>query len=247
MNLDEEMHEIDPVELEQERDIAAELTWARELEREDSVVYDDDRFLEWLAQDARSRARRVDDWNEQRVREHADRMRARVLAERLGIQRIEGERIRKPADVPGPVSKVLDRAAEAHCAVSADLGVAAGVGHELWDLACDEWVELPRDIPRGRYVALTVKGDSMLPLLHSGDVVLVRIGQACASDRVVVARRPEEGHVVKRVGRIGRTRVELLSLNEEFSPISIPRQSDLIVGTVVARWCSHFGLEKRTA
>lgn len=247
MNLDEDMHAIDPEELERERDVATALAWFHEIAQGDAAAYQDDRFVEWLARDARTRARRTVDWTDERVRQLADGMRARVLAAQLGVRSLEGDRVIRSADPQGPVLKVLDRAAEMHCAVSADLGVAAGAGNELWDLDCDEWVQLPTDIPRGRYVALTVKGDSMLPLLHSGDVVLVRISQACATDSVVVARRPEDGHVVKRVGRIGRTRVELLSLNEGFAPISIPRQSDLIVGTVIARWCAHASPNERVA
>jgi hypothetical protein len=41
------------------------------------------------------------------------------------------------------------------------------------------------------------------------------------------------------VGRLSRRAIELRSLNPEFATFSIPRESALIVGTVVMRWCAH--------
>jgi phage repressor protein C with HTH and peptisase S24 domain len=55
----------------------------------------------------------------------------------------------------------------------------------------------------------------------------------------VVARRPEEGYVVKAVGRLSRRAIQLRSLNPEFATFSIPRENALIVGPVVMRWCEH--------
>jgi phage repressor protein C with HTH and peptisase S24 domain len=79
----------------------------------------------------------------------------------------------------------------------------------------------------------------MLPLLHSGDVILVRLGPEVARDTVVVARRGDDGFVVKRVGRVSRASVELLSLNPAFPPVRIRRDADSVAGTVVMRWCAH--------
>lgn len=121
-----------------------------------------------------------------------------------------------------------------------ELGVAAGVGRELWDEPCERWIELPQTLAAGhKYVALTVSGNSMEPALHAGDVVLVSVGTSVRRDSMVVARRPEEGYVVKAVGRLSRRAIELRSLNPEFAAFSIPRDDALIVGTVVMRWCSH--------
>jgi phage repressor protein C with HTH and peptisase S24 domain len=64
----------------------------------------------------------------------------------------------------------------------------------------------------------------------------VQLGTPLARDTVIVARRPGEGYVVKRVGRLRRTSIELLSLNPDFPPIIIPRDERLIVGKVVMRW-----------
>jgi len=116
-----------------------------------------------------------------------------------------------------------------------DLRVAAGVGRELWDEVCDAWVELPPGLPRGRYVALTVSGDSMTPLLHDGDVILVQPRAKVIRDSVIVARRLEDGYVVKHVARVGRTEWELASLNPAYAPFTIARDPALVVGTVIAR------------
>jgi phage repressor protein C with HTH and peptisase S24 domain len=148
------------------------------------------------------------------------------------------QRERAPA-VRGRVAEVLEAAARQGAAPRMDLRVAAGVGRELWDEECESWVELPEGTPAGRYLALAVAGESMTPLLHPGDVVLVRVGPELVRDTVIIARHPENGYVVKRVGRVAGEQVELLSLNADFAPMRIPRDERLVLGTVVARWCSH--------
>lgn len=119
------------------------------------------------------------------------------------------------------------------------LGVAAGIGRELWDEPVDAWVELPDDVPPGPHVALTVRGASMTPLLHDGDTLLVRLGSNVAVGDVVVARRPEHGYVVKRVARVSRASLVLASDNAAFSDVTLPHDPALIVGVVVLRWCTH--------
>jgi SOS-response transcriptional repressor LexA len=55
----------------------------------------------------------------------------------------------------------------------------------------------------------------------------------------VLARVPDAGYVVKRVGRVTRVELELQSLNDAFPPIVVPRDAHTVVGTVVLRWCPH--------
>jgi phage repressor protein C with HTH and peptisase S24 domain len=141
--------------------------------------------------------------------------------------------------VEGPVVAALDAASGLRCAPALDLGVAAGVGRELWDEPCSTWVELPEQVPDGRYVALTVAGESMEPLLHGGDTILVKLGPALAKGAVIVARRPDDGYVVKRVGALTARSIELESLSPGYAPMRIPRRTDLVLGTVVLRWCEH--------
>jgi len=190
-------------------------------------------FREWLARDARAGQRSAERRaTEARAERFARRVQALVLARQLGVTAVShGPVVHEPR---------RDGAVHERLAPWPELGVAAGVGRELWDEPCERWVELPRTLATGgKYVALTVSGSSMEPALHAGDVVLVSVGGGVRRDSVVVARRPEEGYVVKVVGRLTRRAIELRSLNPEFATFSIPRDDALIVGTVVMRWCAH--------
>jgi len=120
-----------------------------------------------------------------------------------------------------------------------ELGIAAGVGRELWDEPVSSWVEMPPHMPPGEYVALKIVGNSMAPLMHTGDTVLVRIGADIRCDTVIVARHPDDGYVCKRVRRLTRNVIELSSLEPGRPIIRIPRTAESIVGTVILVWCRH--------
>ena len=168
-------------------------------------------------------------------------VRGRVAALGRGIRRIDHapEAVR-PA-LAGPLAPMVDAAREIQAAPLVELGVAAGTGRELLDEPCDAWVALPADLPAGRYVALRVVGDSMIPLLHSGDVVLVDLGGTVHPGAVAVARHPEHGYVVKRVGRTERQAISLVSLNPAYPPLELLRGvgAATLIGPVVLRWCAH--------
>lgn len=127
--------------------------------------------------------------------------------------------------------EVVDRAV-----VVPGLAIAAGAGLELWDVECGTTVDVPEDVPRGRHVALRVSGDSMEPLIHSGDLVLVRIDDRAVPGTVVVARDPEHGYVVKEVGRLTATEIELRSLNPAYPVLRVAHGAGTVLGTVVLRW-----------
>ncbi|HEX2780532.1 MAG TPA: S24 family peptidase [Gemmatimonadaceae bacterium] len=202
------------------------------------LVEPDPRFLDWQAAELRAR-RRPTLAAEARADARARRLGAAALGARFGVRCVPDAPVAQPAPVAGTLSRVINPAAEAGCAPRLELGIAAGAGRVLWDEPCDSWLSIPDDLPRGRYVALTVKGDSMLPLLHSEDVVLVKIGSEVARDSIVVARRPDDGYVVKRVGRVGPASIELLSLNPDFPTTLVERAEGTVAGTVVLRWCQH--------
>ena len=202
------------------------------------VLDPDPRFLEWQAADLRSR-RRPTAAAELRADARARHLIDRTLGRRFGVRCLTAGPSTCSPPVVGVLAHVLTPACDAGFAPRLELGIAAGVGRALWDEPCDSWIAIPDDLPRGRYVALTVKGDSMLPLLHSDDVVLVRIGSETARDAIVVARRPDDGYVVKRVGRVSPASIELLSLNPDFEPLLIERGEGTVAGTVVLRWCTH--------
>jgi len=71
--------------------------------------------------------------------------------------------------------------------------------------------------------------------------VLVRVGGKIEAGTVVIARHPEDGYVCKKVRRVKRHAIELESLKAGLPLITIPREPDLIVGTVVLVWCEHTG------
>ena len=81
----------------------------------------------------------------------------------------------------------------------------------------------------------------MEPLIHTGDTVLVRVGDTLARDTVVVARDIDGGYVVKRVARLRPRSIELASLNPEYPAMRIARVPGSVLGTVLLRWCSHGG------
>jgi phage repressor protein C with HTH and peptisase S24 domain len=81
----------------------------------------------------------------------------------------------------------------------------------------------------------------MEPLIHTGDTVLVRVGDKLARDTVVVARDIDGGYVVKKVGRLRARSIELESLNVAYPPMRIARVPGSVLGTVLLRWCGHGG------
>jgi len=226
---------------EREMDVLAHLAARAGEQRLDPGDASNAAFHEWLARDARAGQRSAErSATEARAERFARRMQAIVLGRQLGVAMVhEGPVVHEPRN--GAPTTVRDRLVP-----WPELGVAAGVGRELWDEPCERWVELPDSLATGsKYVALTVSGSSMEPALHAGDVVLVSVGGRVRRDSMVVARRPEEGYVVKAVGRLTRRAIELRSLNPEFATFSIPRDDALIVGTVVMRWCAHEGERAR--
>ena len=199
------------------------------------------RALEWLARDARlaqtPAARQRDEaaaatFANAVLTRHAT---ARAIA-RAAVRRLDVAAVERAAPDAAPVELAVTLAQAVHHAPLVELRVAAGHGRALWAQPCDRWVALPDDLPPGRYLALGVAGDSMEPLIADGDTVLVRLGELAASGAVVVARRDDDEYVVKQVGAVSATAIELRSLNAAFAPVRVPRAPGVVLGTVVARW-----------
>lgn len=208
------------------------------------------RFLEWAGRDAAERAH-----GEQRRSTGSVRERAAAAPggrtppggrtnEVRTVRRVDHGPTYVHPSVRGPVSRILDSARRERAAPLVELGVAAGAGRELWDEPSDVWVALPPPpgLPDRRYVALRVVGDSMLPLLHSGDIVLVDLDGEATPGGVVVARHGERGgggYIVKRVGGRTATTMELTSLNPAYPSAHVPLDPGYLLGPVVLRWCEH--------
>jgi SOS-response transcriptional repressor LexA len=207
-----------------------------ELQRADSPAYQDPRFIAWLTErgvldkellgpaQIKSLSRRIVAGLD------ANRLRVLTPAQMPDVRRL---------DEPGPASAIIDEASTRHESALIDLDVAAGSGRALWDVECELCIPLPAELPRGRHLALKVSGESMEPLVHTGDVIVVRLGIDVERDTVVVARGQDDGYVVKRVGKVSRRSLELLSLNPAFPPLHVPRVANVVLGTVVLRWSDH--------
>ena len=222
-----------------EEEVLVELAACAEMYRADSPYYADERLVGWLDQELNAPHRASAGWSAVQIRDAAARMRAKVEGARLKVRLVGGRPQTERPAFGGMVAQVLGEASALRSAPQLDLGVAAGAGRDLWDESCEVWVRVPDDAPPGQYVSLSVVGESMDPLLHTGDSVLVRVDPNVVRDTVILARLPEGGYVVKRVGKLTRTRLELLSLNPAFAPITVPREANTVLGTVILRWCPH--------
>lgn len=224
-------------EAEFERDRLVRLAARAEMRRPDSAFYEDDRFIAWLGREMCARRAM------RRSREEAeDDEMARRIWERIAVKWIAPAGpipLAQPALVDSPMTAAVDEARRYGCTPQWDLAVAAGTGRALWDEPCESWVKLPAGTPPGRCVALRVAGDSMAPAIHSGDVILVRLGADLVRGEIVVARDIDDGYVVKRVGRAVGLDIELESLNPDYGPITIPYDASRVLGSVIMRWCDH--------
>jgi phage repressor protein C with HTH and peptisase S24 domain len=214
----------------------------------DSPVWREQRSAAWLAADDMQAAVRDARREGRRGPRDASAVLAlgrelwsRAAARRLAVRRRDGQPIEIAPLIRGTPARVLEHALENNTTPAVDLAVAAGVGRDLWDEPCDGWIKLPDDVPAGRYIALKVAGDSMAPLMHTGDTILVQLGLPLRKDNVIVARHPEDGYVCKVVRRIRSATIELGSLDPARPLVTIPRDDRLIVGTVMLVWCTHRG------
>jgi SOS-response transcriptional repressor LexA len=204
---------------------------------DEGLAYQDERFLFWLANDLRAGLDR-----DQRSRDERDAPEfARRALTRLKIclaeKRLPRRQLRERAAlVSATLAHAVPAASREHCATILDLAVAAGSGRELWDEPCDRWLELPEDVPSGRYVALRVAGDSMAPVLGPREVILIQLDAAPRVDDLIVARLPDQSHVVKRVASMKGSTMELASFNPEYESIFVARDPSPVVGTVIARF-----------
>jgi SOS-response transcriptional repressor LexA len=205
--------------------------------RDDADVWSFEPFLEWLGVEARADAeRRIGDRDDDRLLRTGRALRARVLARRCNVALVHAPApLRAPSRRATP-AQVIDEALASGAAVRVNLAAAAGSGRELWDEPAEHWVALPAGVPRMRALAMRIVGESMAPLLHTGDTILVELGPSLARGRVVVARHPDDGYVCKRVERVGRREVLLASLDPSYGTVTIPRDDSLIVGTVRLAW-----------
>jgi phage repressor protein C with HTH and peptisase S24 domain len=210
----------------------------RQIESGDhELAFQDERFLLWLASDLRSGLTRDERSKDERAAVEFARRALTRLAVRRAEKTLPLRNLReRAAPITATVAQALSAASRERCATILDLAVAAGAGREIWDEPCDRWLELPDDIAAGRYVALRVAGDSMTPVLEPREVILIQLDATPRIDDLIVARLPDQSHVVKRVASIREGRIELASFNPDYESIFVPRNPSPVVGTVIARF-----------
>ena len=210
----------------------------RELERDsgDKPAHSE-QVLKWLARELRANQSTEERASSGRAAEEfAERLGPRIKAQRLD-QRLPRQPLQeKLAPVICGLREAIEAASFSHCAPLLDLSAAAGPGRVLWDEPCEAWIEVPLGVPDGRYLGLKVTGDSMQPLLESGDVILVKLGAIPIHDDLVVAQRSENEYVVKRVSAISESVIELESLNRAHENFLLAREPGVVLGTVIARF-----------
>jgi phage repressor protein C with HTH and peptisase S24 domain len=204
---------------------------------DDDLTRQDERFLFWLANDLRAGLDHTQRSTDERAAtEFAHRALTRLKV-RLAEKRLPRRKLReRAASISATLAHAIPAAHRERCATILDLAVAAGGGRELWDEPCDRWLELPEDVPSGRYVALRVTGDSMAPVLGPREVILIELDATPRVDDLIVARLPDQSHVVKRVASMKGPTMELASFNPEYESIFVARDPSPVVGTVIARF-----------
>lgn len=210
------------------------------LQNVSSSYFRNEQLLEWISDETRigtDLGNSCRAWPTERVSRTALSMKAAVAAAKSGVKSIphwpEYMNGRDGNDLGESIDNESSRAVPC-----LDLAVAAGLGRELWDEECENWISLPPEMPNGNYVALRVFGESMHPLLHPGDIILVRLQTTCHLDSIVVARGTD-GFVVKRLRRIVRGLLELEPINPDFPTVRVPAAEKPLLGVVVVRWCGH--------
>lgn len=203
----------------------------------ESAVWRDERFLAWLQRTARAGA--TQRTTVARLEARGDELQARALAHRHGVRWSSRRPSYKRVAFDGTPADAVDFGRTRGVSPLVELGVAAGVGRELWDEPVEQWIVIPDGVPAGQHLSLKIVGESMSPLMHTGDTVLVRVGGELAERSIVVARHPEDGYLCKVVHRVRARSIELASLQAGRPRIVIPRDPALVVGTVLMVWCPH--------
>ena len=111
--------------------------------------------------------------------------------------------------------------------------VAAGIPMEaITDIT--DWEEIPASW-QGEYISLQVKGDSMLPKMSNGDVVIVRLQEDTESGDFVVAQINNEDATVKKLLK-RQDGITLQPLNPNYEPLffsEAEKDKVKIIGKVV--------------
>ncbi|MBE6060563.1 MULTISPECIES: XRE family transcriptional regulator [unclassified Clostridium] len=101
-----------------------------------------------------------------------------------------------------------------------DLPVSAGTGKYLDDNSC-EIIEVGSDVPMEADFGVRISGDSMEPRFVDGQIVWIH-KQDILEDGEIGVFAFENNSYCKKIS-ICRDGIKLISLNEKYAPISVPR------------------------
>lgn len=110
--------------------------------------------------------------------------------------------------------------------------VSAGTGYTLFEQSYDDWEDIVvLDTPQARKAdfALTVDGDSMLPMFNDGDIVLVRQQPSVDIDCIGVFAVAGDGYIKKFGGD------RLISLNPAYDDIVFDTEDVKCFGLVICK------------
>lgn len=101
-----------------------------------------------------------------------------------------------------------------------------------------EWEEIPEDLARtGEYFGLRIKGDSMMPRIAEGDVVIVKQQPDAETGDIVIVRINGDYATCKKLAKHA-TGISLISFNPMYEPMCFSNEEILskpveILGKVV--------------
>ena len=102
----------------------------------------------------------------------------------------------------------------------------------------DDWEEIPEKLARtGRFFGLKVKGDSMIPRILEGDVVIVRQQSSAESGDIVIAKVDGEDATCKKLVK-HENGISLVPYNSAYEPMYFSTEEIItkpvkIIGKVV--------------
>ena len=110
--------------------------------------------------------------------------------------------------------------------------VSAGVPLDAIENIIGQEEIKPELAEKGEHFGLKIKGDSMIPEIKDGDIVVVRIQPDAESGDIVVAYVGNYDGVCKKLKKYG-DEIQLLSINPEYEPYSSKEYPIEIIGKVI--------------
>jgi phage repressor protein C with HTH and peptisase S24 domain len=86
-------------------------------------------------------------------------------------------------------------------------------------------------------VLMDIQGDSMAPVLESGDTVLVDMGRTRIFSGNIYALRVDDSILIKKLDLLTTGRVRIISINPQYPPYEVDHNDVSVIGRVI--WHAH--------